>query len=242
MKILRYIFRMLIILVISVIILLSFYGYTEYEKIYKQIDNNLIEEKVDEIRNREDYTKLTDIDKKYLDAVIAAEDNRFYSHGAIDQISITRAIIDNFSSKKIVSGGSTITQQFVKNTYLTQEQNLKRKYLEAILSIELEKRYSKDEILELYVNSIFFGQGMFGIKQACKGYFNITPKKMTLNQAAYLAGVPNAPSKYNTKQDYTVAKKRRDIVLEKMVRYNKINSKEAKEVMEKEIGDKFSKK
>lgn len=126
--------------------------------------------------------------KYYKDAIIAVEDHRYYNHGAIDIIALGRATISNLKQKDFKEGGSTLTQQTAKNLYFISEGDvLNRKTAEAIMSFELEKKYSKDEILDLYINTIYFGSGYYGIKQACEGYLKKAPADMTLYDATMLA-------------------------------------------------------
>ena len=134
---------------------------------------------------------------------------------------------NNIISMKLKEGGSTITQQLSKNIFLDQRAEIDRKIKELFYSIELEKKYSKDDILELYVNTSYFGAGYYGIGPATKGYYDKTPEKLSLNEAAFLAGVPNAPSVYNPYEHYDLAVQRRNIVLKKMVFNGDITQQEA---------------
>lgn len=140
-------------------------------------------------------------------AIIATEDKRFYEHGAFDPMGISRAIIVNILSSAKKEGGSTISQQVVKNLFLTQDKTFTRKGKELVLAILLEHYYTKDEILELYVNSIYFGPHAVGIQAACHIFFNTTPDKLTLSQASLLAGLIQAPNRYNPYTHYEEAKK-----------------------------------
>lgn len=173
-----------------------------------------IEEKIDEIRNSKDYVQAQNINETFLDAIVAIEDHRFYDHGAIDLISITRAILVNIKNKEIVEGGSTITQQLSKNLFLDMEQTIERKIKEVFISFELEKLYSKEEILELYVNVVYYGDGYTGIKSACNGYFNKEPDEITYNESTLLAGLPQAPSLYALNNNYDKALERQEEVIE----------------------------
>ena len=187
------------------------------------------------IRSRATYVKKEKIDKLYLKAVVAAEDRRFYNHGAIDIIGFSRAMYNNIISLKLKEGGSSITQQLSKNIFLDQKTELERKIKELFYAIELEKRYSKDDILELYVNTSYFGAGYYGIGPATKGYYDKTPEKLNLNEIAFLAGVPNAPSVYNPYEHYELALQRRNIVLRKMVYNGDITQEEALSVYNEKL-------
>lgn len=156
-------------------------------------------------------------------AFIAAEDNRFYDHIGIDPIGIVRAVITNFTNRGIAQGGSTITQQLAKNAFLSQEQTLKRKIQEAMLALEIERKYSKKEILEMYMNQIYFGQGAYGIQTAAKTYFDKDVSELTLKQCAMLAGLPKSPNYYSPFNNLNEAKNRTNTVIDQMVKYGYIS-------------------
>lgn len=162
--------------------------------------------------------KLSEIPLKLRQAFLAAEDVSFYTHPGIDPISIGRALVKNLQAGRSTQGGSTITQQVVKNLLLTPERNYKRKIKEAILSYRLEKRLSKDEILEIYLNQIFFGNTAYGIKAAAKLYFHKELKDITIAEAAILGGLPKAPSKYSPTDNLPRAKRRQRYVLGQMLK------------------------
>lgn len=175
-------------------------------------------ESANEKLRRTNYTKIENISDTMKKAIISVEDNRFYNHHGFDFTAIVRATLVNIQSGEIEEGASTITQQLVKNLYLSDEQTMVRKIEELIMSLNLETRCSKDEILELYLNSIYFGSGYYGITDAAKGYFGKTPDNLNLPEAAMLAGLPNAPSLYSPYEDFKMAKKRQFIVLDTMVK------------------------
>ncbi len=203
-------------------------GYSMYKEAIEEVP---IEEKVDKIRQKEGYTKISELPQTYLEAVISVEDHRFYKHPGIDIISIGRAIINDIKAMEFIEGGSTITQQIAKNEYFSQEKKLSRKVAEVFMAFEIEKKYSKDEILELYVNTIYFGNGYYNIKDACKGYFGKTLNNMTKGECIMLAGIPNAPSVYNPKENLKLAKQRQKQVAGKMVEYGYLTEEEANEIL-----------
>lgn len=164
-----------------------------------------------------DYVKLQDIPESMQQAVIAVEDRKFYSHWGFDMEGIFRAALVNMQYGEVREGASTITQQLVKNLFLSQEQTMGRKAEEFILAMDMELNYSKEEILELYLNSIYFGSGYYGIGQAAEGYFGKESAMLALPESAMLAGIPNAPSLYSPYVDFMLAKKRQFIVLDAMV-------------------------
>lgn len=164
----------------------------------------------------QNYVKLENISLSLQQAIIATEDNRFYTHPGFDVEGIMRASLVNLQYGEVTEGGSTITQQLVKNLFLSQDRSLNRKLEEFALAIDMEMRYSKEEILELYLNTIYFGSGYYGISEAAMGYFAKLPNELTLAEASMLAGLPNAPSLYSPYVDFTAAKKRQAIVLNRM--------------------------
>lgn len=170
-------------------------GYLKYKN---AIDKLSLTDAVEEIRNKENYVELNTISSDYKNAVVAVEDHRFYSHYGIDIISMLRATYVNIQSSSLTYGASTITQQVGRLLYFTQEKSPIRKVAEIFVAFDLEKNYSKDEILELYLNIIYFGNGYYGIYDASYGYFNKSPKYLTFYEATYLAGLPNAPSIYSS--------------------------------------------
>lgn len=166
--------------------------------------------------NSANYVKLQDIPESMQQAVVAVEDRKFYNHWGFDMEGIFRASLVNLQYGQVREGASTITQQLVKNLFLSQEQTMGRKAEEFVLAMDMELNYSKDEILELYLNTIYFGSGYYGIKEASQGYFGKEPAMLALPESAMLAGIPNAPSLYSPYVDFMLAKKRQFIVLDAM--------------------------
>lgn len=179
---------------------------------------------------------INKVPQNLQNAFIAAEDNRFYEHIGIDPIGIFRAIFANLTNRGIAQGGSTITQQLAKNAFLSQEQTLKRKIQEAMLALEIEHKYSKKEILEMYMNQIYFGQGAYGIQTAAKMYFNKDVNELTLTQCAMLAGLPKSPNYYSPFNNLNEAKKRKNVVLDQMVKYGYVSAAEAEDAKNQDLG------
>lgn len=173
------------------------------------------------------FTKLKDIPKHMQNAVIAIEDERFYRHGGIDYQGILRALVANIKSGGIVEGGSTLTQQFVKNRYLSNERTYVRKVKEAILAYQLERKLSKQQILEAYLNTIYFGNGVYGVNTAAYRYFGKSLNNLTVGESAMLAGLIRAPIKYSPFEDQEFAKQRRDFVVKRMFDQKRITKREA---------------
>ena len=185
-----------------------------YEMYQAAVAETSLESMVDSIRSKEGYTTLEELPDTYLNAVVSVEDHRFYSHFGLDPIAICRALVNDIRAGRYVEGGSTITQQLAKNLYFTQEKKMERKAAEVFMAFALEKEYSKNEILELYVNTIYFGNGYYCIKDASEGYFGKAPEDMDDYGSTLLAGVPNAPSKYAPTVNPALAAKRQEQVLE----------------------------
>ncbi|KIL97381.1 Multimodular transpeptidase-transglycosylase [Paramagnetospirillum magnetotacticum MS-1] len=160
-------------------------------------------------------------------AVLATEDRRFYSHWGVDPIGLLRALFVNLRAGHTVQGGSTITQQLAKNLFLTPERNMKRKVQEVLMALWLEKRFSKDQILGLYLNRVYLGSGTFGVDAAAKRYFDISARKVDVYQAAVLAGLLKAPSRYSPLNDPEASRKRTSDVLSNMVKAGYIDQKTA---------------
>lgn len=166
--------------------------------------------------NMPGYTKIDEIPTDLKNAFIAVEDKRFFKHFGFDFIGIGRAAINNLKSGHVVEGGSTITQQLAKNLFLSDERSFSRKFDELFYALKLEALYSKEEILEMYLNVIYFGSNAYGIESASKIYFNKSVSDLTLKECAMLAGIPQAPSIYNPIANKSIAMKRQQIVLEVM--------------------------
>lgn len=214
-------FRRLLLAILIIIIIVVSVFYMNGKKLYDaELSEVSLDEKVQSIRTDDSFVSLSDLPEYYKYAIVAVEDHRYYDHGAIDIIALGRAFVSNIKQKELREGGSTITQQTAKNLYfITEDDVASRKVAEVILSFELEKKYSKDEILELYVNTIYFGDGYYGIKEACEGYLGKSPKDITLYEATMLAGIPNAPSVYAPTANFNLTQSRQKKVVASMLEY-----------------------
>ena len=213
------------ILIVIFIVLLSFgliIAGTGYNMYKEAIDKTPLDEKVAQIKEKDNYTTLDEMPDIYKKAVVAVEDHRFYTHGGIDIIAIGRAIWNDIKAMSFVEGGSTITQQLAKNIYFTQEKELIRKAAEVFMAFEIEEHYNKEEILELYLNTSYFGDGYETVKEASRGYFGKEPMELTDYEAVMLAGIPNAPSVYAPTVNLDLAKQRTKQVIDAMVKYDAI--------------------
>ncbi len=182
-----------------------------------------------------DYAKLNEITNFTKNAIVSIEDKNFYNHRGFDYPRIAKAMLINIKSGEIKQGASTISQQYIKNLYLTFEKTWKRKIEEAFLTLELETHFSKNEILEGYLNAIDFGGGNYGIKDASKYYFNKEPKNLTKAEASLLVGIPKSPNYYNPISNFKNAKKRQYAVLESMVKNGYITKKEMNKIYNEKI-------
>lgn len=228
MKILRRVVFILILLVMIFCSLLIKNGYDMYKQALKEVPLN---EKIETIKEKENYTNIDEVPQIYIDAVISVEDHRFYTHNGIDLISIGRAAINDIIAMKYVEGGSTITQQLSKNIYFTQEKKITRKIAEVFMAWEIEKNYEKDEILELYLNTSYYGDGYYTTKEACRGYFDKELNEMTDYEAILLAGIPNAPSVYAPTKNPDLAIQRQRQVMKKMVKYKYLTQEEMNNII-----------
>ena len=226
----RLIKKLILFIVIAVALVTAYITVSGYWLYQSAIASIGIEDKVSLIQKQEDYILLQDIPKIYKDAVIAVEDHRFNSHNGIDYISTIRAIISNISEGELEQGGSTITQQLAKNLYFTQEKKFTRKVAELFVAFDLEKLYSKDIILELYINTIYYGKGFYGLTEACEGFYGKSPSEMSDSEATFLAGIPNAPSIYSSERNFDLAKQRQKQVLSAMVKRGYLDQERADEI------------
>ncbi|MCL4367664.1 MAG: PBP1A family penicillin-binding protein [Actinobacteria bacterium] len=186
------------------------------------------------VENREVLTS-DQIPQVMRDAIVAVEDERFYVHSGVDFLGILRALWANLRQREIVQGGSTITQQYIKNAYINDDRTIDRKLKEATLAYQLEKQWSKEKILTEYLNIIYFGEGAYGIEAAAQEYFGVRAADLTIDQAALLAAIPKAPSAYSPRRDPEAALARRDLVLNKMYQQHYITSNELQEALAKPL-------
>ena len=213
-KIIGILFLLMLCVVVTVGTFFGVKGYRMYREVVAQ---KSIEERVAEIRSDEDFTPYEELSQFYIDAVISVEDHRFMNHGGIDPIAICRAVWNDIRAGWFKEGGSTITQQIAKNMLFTQEKRMERKAAEVFAALDLEKKYSKEELFEIYVNTSYFGSGHYGIGEAARGYFEKQPSELTDYESAMMAGVPNAPSVYSPDVNADLASQRAEQVLRSMV-------------------------
>ena len=201
-------------------------------KLYDDNDELITELHVE----RRIFVPLAHIPQSLRDAIIATEDKRFYYHWGLDPIGIARAVMQNYRSGRIVEGGSTITQQLTKVLFLTPDKSLERKLKEAILALELERRYAKDRILEMYLNQVYFGHGAYGVEAAARTYFGKSVSELSVRESALVAGLPRAPSSYSPFEYPDAAKRRRETVLRRLVEYGSISEEDSKRLARSDLG------
>ena len=187
-----------------------------------------------------EYVKYDDIPKSLIDAVIATEDRRFFDHWGVDLRGLARAIFVNLSKGRLAQGGSTVTQQLAKNVFLKPDRNLKRKIQEAMLAVWIERRYSKQQIMEMYLNRVYLGGGVYGIDAASRKYFNKPAKRMNLFESAMIAGMLKAPTSYSPQNNLKASVARTEQVLINMVDNEKITQKQMNKAYRQGAEIKFS--
>lgn len=232
---LKFIRNFIIVVIVLALLVSAFFifrGHSMYSSALSKMD---LDTKIKSIEdNTKYYVHYEDIPKDFINAVIAVEDHRFLEHKGVDFVSLARAIFVNVTNRSLSQGGSTITQQLAKNIYFTQEQKLTRKIAEVFMASYLEDHISKEKILELYINTSYFGDGYTGLGQAAHGYFNKEPKDLTLYECVLLAGVPNAPSVYAPTANMDLCIKRQNKVINSMVKYNYIDEDTANKIREEQ--------
>ncbi|WP_218781140.1 transglycosylase domain-containing protein [Bacillus sp. EB106-08-02-XG196] len=185
--------------------------------------------------NKNEGVPINQVPDSLKNAVIAIEDHRFYEHHGVDYIGITRALIRDIKARGMVEGGSTITQQLTKNTLLTSQKTLKRKVDEVFLAMQIERQYSKQEILQMYLNQIYFGDGAWGIKHAARNYFGKDVKDLSISESALLAGLIKAPSALNPYHHLEKATQRRNLVLAQMKNQGYITIQQYEQAMNEKV-------
>lgn len=193
----KLLFKMIIILLVIITGFCGYYGYLGYQIYQDKIQEQSLSERVNQLKSKEDYVTLDQISPIYKEAVLESEDRRFYQHGPVDYYGLARAMLTNLTTFSFKEGGSTITQQLSKNLCLSFEKNLSRKFAEVFIARDLEKMYSKDEILEMYLNITYLGEGNYGIQAASQYYYHIDAIDLNKQQSEILVKTLKRPSVYN---------------------------------------------
>ena len=193
----KLLFKMIIILLVIITGFCGYYGYLGYQIYQDKIQEQFLSERVNQLKSKENYVTLDQISPIYKEAVLESEDRRFYQHGPVDYYGLARAMLTNLTTFSFKEGGSTITQQLSKNLCLSFEKNLSRKFAEVFIARDLEKMYSKDEILEMYLNITYLGEGNYGIQAASQYYYHIDAIDLNKQQSDILVKTLKRPSVYN---------------------------------------------
>jgi len=230
-RILRFFKRLFLFLFVIIILVLSVVvgaGWAKYDKVTSEFS---VDEAIEKIRTQENFTDIDDMSLTFVNAMVSIEDRRFYKHDGYDIIGIIRAVTTNIKDKELSEGGSSITQQLAKNIYFMNDNTLSRKIAEIFIAVDLEKKLSKKDILELYFNVIYYGSGYYNIYDASMGYFNKPPSELTDYEATILAGIPNAPSVYSLNNNPDLAKQRQRKVVESMLDMKYLTKEEAESIL-----------
>ena len=193
----KLLFKMIIILLVIITGFCGYYGYLGYQIYQDKIQEQALSERLNQLKSKEDYVTLDQISPIYKEAVLESEDRRFYQHGPVDYYGLARAMLTNLTTFSFKEGGSTITQQLSKNLCLSFEKDLSRKFAEVFIARDLEKMYSKDEILEMYLNITYLGEGNYGIQAASQYYYHIDAIDLNKQQSDILVKTLKRPSVYN---------------------------------------------
>ncbi len=215
--------KVLLSMIIVVLLTITTLGYIEYRSALAEIS---LEDKITQIQSKEDYVQIEDVSDYLLKATVTTEDQRFYEHNGIDWIAYGRIGLMLIKTGELTGGGSTITQQLAKNLYFGFEPSLIRKVAEIFMMMDIEKNYDKDEILEIYINIINYGDNYMGIYQASKGYFYKHPADLNFNEATLVAGIPQSPSNYQLSNNSEKAYKRQEWVIQTLIDTNTFTQEE----------------
>lgn len=229
------------ILLLSLIVLVVIAGVQikgGYDKYISALEERPLANVITELQSKENYTAYEDIPEIYFKALVAVEDRRFYKHNGFDIIGSTRAIWNDIKAWKLLEGGSTISQQLAKNMYFPQDNTLHRKIAEIFMAVKIEKEYEKEEVLEFYVNGIYYGSGYYNIYDASVGYFGKEPNEMTDYECTLLVGIPNAPSIYSLNVRPDLAMQRQEKVIECMLEMEFITGDKAEQIIGKNYDQK----
>ena len=202
-----------------------------YDKYQQALAERPLTDVLEELQGKDNYTQYEDVPEIYYKALVAVEDRRFYKHNGFDIIGTARAIYNDIRAKELLEGGSTISQQLAKNLYFPKDNTLQRKIAEIFMAMKIEREYEKEDVLEFYVNGIYYGSGYYSIYDASKGYFGKEPKDMNDYECTLLVGIPNAPSIYSLNVRPDLAKQRQEKVIECMVDVEYITEDEGNNIL-----------
>ena len=223
--------RLLWLFLIIVVIVAGVQIKGGYDKYQQALADRPLNEVLEELQNKDNYTQYEDVPEIYYKALVAVEDRRFYKHNGFDIIGTTRAIYNDIKTNELLEGGSTISQQLAKNLYFPQDNTLQRKIAEIFMAMKIEREYEKEEVLEFYVNGIYYGSGYYSIYDTSKGYFDKEPKEMNDHECTLLVGIPNAPSIYSLDVRPDLARQRQEKVVECMIDVEYITEDEGNNIL-----------
>lgn len=204
-----------------------------YDKYKAALESRPLSDVITELKGKENYTQYEDVPEIYK-ALVAVEDRRFYKHNGFDVIGSARAIYNDIKAWELLEGGSTIAQQLAKNLYFPNDHTIQRKIAEIFMALKIEDEYEKEDVLEFYVNGIYYGSGYYSIYDASIGYYDKEPKDMTDYECTLLVGIPNAPSVYSLNNRPDLARQRQKKVIDCMVEVEYITEDEGKEILGEE--------
>ena len=223
--------RLLWLILIALVLVASVQIMGGYDKYKNALIERPLDEVIAQLKDKENYTQYEDVPEIYYKALVAVEDRRFYKHNGFDIIGTTRAIYNDIKANKLLEGGSTISQQLAKNLYFPKDNTLQRKIAEIFMAMKIEREYEKEDVLEFYVNGIYYGSGYYSIYDASEGFFGKEPKYMTDYECTLLVGIPNAPSVYSLNVRPDLAKQRQKKVIECMIELGYIKEDEGAKIM-----------
>lgn len=226
---LLFLWRIIAAAVCILLLIAVYFAYGGYKMYSAALAEKSVAEMAEDIKSRCDFSEYAELPQFYINAVISTEDRHFFTHHGIDISAICRAVIHDIKVKAPEQGGSTITQQLAKNEFFTQDKKLERKFAEVFMAFKIESELSKEDIFALYVNSIYFGGGNYGISAAAEGICGKNISELSEYECALLAGLPNAPSIYAP--DDELAEKRTEIVLENMSECGYISHEDMQELL-----------
>ncbi len=226
----KFIKRLLAMVIAALVIWAGINVKSGYDMYKSALIEKSLEAAVAELKAKENYTLYENVPEIYFQALVAVEDRRFYTHNGFDIIGSGRAIYNDIKAGKYLEGGSTISQQLAKNIYFPFDYTLKRKIAEVFMALKIEREYEKEDVLELYINGIYYGSGYYSIYDAANGYFGKTPLEMNDYECTLLVGIPNAPSVYSLDVNPELAHQRQNKVLSTMVECGYISEERAEEI------------
>ncbi len=218
-KVMRVILLILASLVSAVLIAAGVFAALGWKMFSEAVEERPVRQVYADMQSDEHYVSFDELPDFYVRAVTAVEDHDFWGHSGIDPSAICRALLHDLAEMEFAEGGSTITMQTAKNLYYTQDKRLERKAAEIFTAFELEDKLSKEQIFELYVNTIYFGSNYYGIYAASVGYYGVPPEELTDEQCAVLAGIPQAPSVYSPDENPELAEQRAQQVIAAMEKF-----------------------